>query len=131
MAESEEELKSLLMRVKVKSEKVGLKLNSQKNKIMASSPITSWQIDWGKVGTVADFIFLGSKMTGMVQLKGMKFYPPPRVMGKKIKISKWDLVKLKSFCTAKETTNKVKRQHSEWEKIIAKKTTHKELISKI
>ena len=74
---------------------------------------------------VTDFIFLGSKMTGMVQLKGMKFYPPPRVMGKKIKISKWDLVKLKSFCTAKETTNKVKRQHSEWEKILAKETTDK------
>ena len=60
MAESEEELKSLLMKVKVESEKVGLKLNIQKTKIMASRPITSWQID-GE--TVADFIFLGSKIT--------------------------------------------------------------------
>ena len=60
MAESEEELKSLLMKVKEKSEKAGLKLNIQKTKIMASGPITSWQID-GK--TVADFIFLGSKIT--------------------------------------------------------------------
>ena len=63
MAESEEELKSLLMKVKVESEKVGLKLNIQKTKIMASSPITSWQIDGETVGTVADFIFLGSKIT--------------------------------------------------------------------
>ena len=63
MAESEEELKSLLMKVKEESEKVGLKLNIQKTKIMASGPVTSWQIDGGKVGTVADFIFLGSKIT--------------------------------------------------------------------
>ena len=63
MAESEEELKSLLMRVKEESEKVGLKLNIQKTKIMASSPITSWQIDWERVETVSDFIFLGSKIT--------------------------------------------------------------------
>ena len=61
MAESEE-LKSLLMKVKVESEKVGLKLNIQKTKIMASSPITSWQIDGETVETVADFIFLGSKI---------------------------------------------------------------------
>ena len=60
MAESEEELKSPLMKVKVESEKVGLKLNIQKMKIMASSPITSWQID---EETVSDFIFLGSKIT--------------------------------------------------------------------
>ena len=60
MAESEEELKSLLMKVK-ESEKVGLKLNIQKMKIMASGPITSWQIDGKTVETVADFIFLGSK----------------------------------------------------------------------
>ena len=59
MAESEEELKSLLMKVKAKSEKVGLKLNIQKTKIMASCPITSWQIDGEIVETVADFIFLG------------------------------------------------------------------------
>ena len=63
MAESEEELKSLLMRVKEESEKVGLKLNIQKTKIMASGPITSWQIDGETVKTVADFIFLGSKIT--------------------------------------------------------------------
>ena len=61
MAESEEELKSLLMKVKEKSEKVGLKFNIQKTKIMASSPITSWQIDGETVETMADFIFLGSK----------------------------------------------------------------------
>ena len=66
MAESEEELKSLLMRVKVESEKVGLKLNIQKTKIMASSPITSWQIDGETVETVEGFIFLGSKSLQMV-----------------------------------------------------------------
>ena len=63
MAESEEELKSLLMKVKEESEKVGLKLNIQKTKIMVSSPITSWQIDGKTVETVADFIFLASKIT--------------------------------------------------------------------
>ena len=63
MAESEEELKSLLMKVKEKSEKVGLKLNIQKMKIMASSPITSWEIDGETVETVADFILGGSKIT--------------------------------------------------------------------
>ena len=63
MAESEEELKSLLMKVKVESEKVGLKLNIQKMKIMASGPMTSWQIDGETVKTVSDFIFLGSKIT--------------------------------------------------------------------
>ena len=63
MAESEEELKSLLMKVKEESEKVGLKLNIQKTKIMASSPITSWQIDGETMETVRDFIFLGSKIT--------------------------------------------------------------------
>ena len=61
--ESKEELKSLLMKVKKESEKVGLKLNIQKTKIMASGPITSWQIDGEKVETVAEFIFLGSKLT--------------------------------------------------------------------
>ena len=66
IAESEEELKSLLMKVKVESEKFGLKLNIQKMKIMASSPITSWQIDGETVETVADFIFLGSKITADV-----------------------------------------------------------------
>ena len=63
MAESEEELKSLLMKVKVESERVGLKLNFQKTKIMASSPITSWEIDGETVETVSDFIFGGSKIT--------------------------------------------------------------------
>ena len=63
MAESEEELKSLLMKVKEESEKVGLKLNIQKTKIMASSPITSWEIDGETVETVSDFIFLCSKIT--------------------------------------------------------------------
>ena len=62
MSESEEELKSLLMKVKEESEKVGLKLNIQKTKIMASGPINSWQIDGETVETVADFIFLGSKI---------------------------------------------------------------------
>ena len=63
MAESEEELKSLLMKVKVESEKVGLKLNIQKTKIMGSGPITSWQIDGKQWGRLTDFIFLGSKIT--------------------------------------------------------------------
>ena len=59
------------------------------------------------------------------------FDPPPRVMKIKTKINKWDLMKLKSFCTAKETTNKMKRQPSEWEKIFANESTDKRLISKI
>ena len=63
VAESKEKLKSLLMKVKEESEKVNLKLNIQKNKIMASGPITSWQIDGEKTETVTDFIFLGSKIT--------------------------------------------------------------------
>ena len=66
MAESEEELKSLLMKLKVESEKVGLKLNIQKTKIMASSPITSWQIDGETVETVSDFIFWAPKSLQMV-----------------------------------------------------------------
>ena len=71
MAESEEELKSLLMKVKEESEKVDLKLNIQKTKIMASGPITSWEIDGETVETVSDFIFLGSKITadGTVAMK--------------------------------------------------------------
>ena len=63
MAESEEELKSLLKKMKEESEKFGLKLNIQKTKIMSSGPITSWEIDGETVETVADFIFLGSKIT--------------------------------------------------------------------
>ena len=63
MAENEEELKNLLIRVKEESEKAGLKLNIQKTKIIASGPITSWQIEWEKVEIVTDFISLGSKIT--------------------------------------------------------------------
>ena len=70
MAESEEELKSLLMKVKEESKKVGLKLNIQKNKIMASGPITSWQIDGKTMETLTDFIFLGSKVTA-TKLRGL------------------------------------------------------------
>ena len=66
MAESEEELKSLLMKVKEESEKAGLKLNIEKTKIMAPSPITSWQTDGDTVETVANFIFLGSKILQLV-----------------------------------------------------------------
>ena len=69
MAESEEELKSLLMKVKEESEKIGLKVNTQKTKIMVPGPITSWQIDGETVETVSDFIFLGSKITAAMKLK--------------------------------------------------------------
>ena len=69
MAESEEELKSLLMKVKEESEEVGLKLNIQKTKIMASSPITSWEINGQTVEIVSDFIFLGSRITAVMKLK--------------------------------------------------------------
>ena len=69
MAESKEELKSLLMKVKEESEKVGLKLNIQKTKIMASGPITSWQIVGETVETVTNLIFLGSKITAAIKLK--------------------------------------------------------------
>ena len=72
MAESEEELKSLLMKVKVESEKVGLKLNIQKTKIMASGPITSWQIDGETVETVADFIFWGAPKSLQMVTAAMK-----------------------------------------------------------
>ena len=70
MAESKEELKSLLMKVKEESEKVGLKLNNQKTKIMASGPITSWLIDGETVETVTNFILGGSKITATMELKG-------------------------------------------------------------
>ena len=69
MAESEDELKSLLMKVKEESEKAGLKLNVQKTKIMVSGPITSWEIDGETVETVSDFIFLGSKITADDEIK--------------------------------------------------------------
>ena len=75
MAESEEELKSLLMKVKEEREKVGLKLNIQKMKIMASSPITSWQIDGERVETVSDFIFWAPKSLQMV-IVAMKLKDP-------------------------------------------------------
>ena len=80
MAESEEELKSLLMKVKEESEKVGLKLNIQKTKIMASGPITSWQIDGETVETVSDFIFLGSKITA----DGDCSHEIKRLLGRKV-----------------------------------------------
>ena len=81
MAESEEELKSLLMKVKEESEKVGLKLSIQKTKIMASGPITSWQIDGGKVETVADFIFWAPKSLQMV-IAAMKLKDAYSLKGK-------------------------------------------------
>ena len=90
MAESKEELKNLLMKLKEKSEKGGLKLNIQKTKVMASGSITSWQIDGGKMETVRDFIFLGSKMvvTGAMKLKEACFwkksYDQPRQILKSI-----------------------------------------------
>ena len=81
MAESKEELKSLLMKVKEESEKVGLKLNIQKTKIMASSPITSWQIEGETVEIVADFIFGGSKVLQMV-IAAMKLKDANSLEGK-------------------------------------------------
>ena len=72
MAESEEELKNLLMKVKEETEKVGLKLNIQKTKIMASGPITSWEIDGETVETVSDFIFWGSKITAVIAAMKLK-----------------------------------------------------------
>ena len=80
MAESEEELKSLLMKVKEESEKVGLKLNIQKTKIMASGPITSWEIDGETVETVSDFLFLGSKITA----DGDCSHEIKRLLGRKV-----------------------------------------------
>ena len=76
MVESEEERNSLLMKVKEESEKTGLKLNIQKTKIMASGPITSWQIDAETVGTVTDFIFLGSKITAGGDCSTQKMLAP-------------------------------------------------------
>ena len=75
MVESEEELKSLLMKVKEESEKIGLKLNIQKMKIMASGPINSWEIDGETVETVSDFIFLGSKITADGDCSHKKLWP--------------------------------------------------------
>ena len=82
MAESEEELKSLLMKVKVENEKVGLKLNIQKMKIMASGPITSWEIDGETVETVSDFIFLDSKKSLQMVTAAMKLKDAYSLEGK-------------------------------------------------
>ena len=94
MAESEEELKSLLMKVKVESEKVGLKLNIQKKKIMASGPITSWEIDGETVETVSDFIFLGSKITA----DGDCSHEIKRLLGRKV------MTKLHSIFKSRDIT---------------------------
>ena len=148
MAESKEELKSLLMKVKEESEKVGVKLSIQKTKIMASGPITSWQIDGETMETVTNFILLGSKIMAVGDCSheikrrlllgrkvmtnlGSVLKSRNRILEMKAKINKWDLMKLKSFCTAKETISKVKRQPSDWKKIIANEATDKGLISKI
>ena len=97
MAESEEELKSFLMKVKEESEKVGLKLNIQKTKIMASSPITSWQVDEETVETVSDFIFLGSRITEDGECSHeMKCL----LLGRKV------MTNLDSILKSKEITNK-------------------------
>ena len=82
MAESEEELKSLLMEVKGESEKVGLKLNIQKMKIMASSPITSWEIDGEAMETVSDFIFLGAPKSLQIVIAAMKLKDAYSLEGK-------------------------------------------------
>ena len=82
MAESEEELKSLLMKIKVESEKVGLKLNIQKTKMMASSPITSWEIDGETVETVSEFIFLGAPKSLQIVTEAMKLKDAYSLEGK-------------------------------------------------
>ena len=82
MADSEEELKSLLMKVKVESEKVGLKLNIQKTKIMASGPITSWQIDGETVETVSDFLFWGAPKSLQMMIAAMKLKDAYSLEGK-------------------------------------------------
>ena len=94
MAESEEELKSLLMKMKEESEKVGLKLNIQKMKIMASGPITSWQIDGETVGTVTDFIFLCSK----IRVDGDCSHEIKRLLGRKV------MTNLDSIFKSRDTT---------------------------
>ena len=97
MAESEEELKSLLMKVKVESEKVGLKLNIQKTKIMASGPITLWEIDGETMKTVSDFIFLGSKITA----DGDCSHEIKRHLRRKAFLEGWMLEKCSSFLEEK------------------------------
>ena len=93
MAESEEELKSLLMKVKEESEKVGLKLNIQKTKIMASGPITAWEIDGETVETVSDFIFLGSKITA----DGDFSYEIKTLLGRKVMTNLGSILKSKDM----------------------------------
>ena len=93
MAENEEELKSLLMKVKEESEKVGLKLNIQKMKITASSLITSWEIDGERVETVSDFVFLGSKITA----DGDCSHEIKRLLGRKAMINLDSLFKSRDY----------------------------------
>ena len=95
MAESEEELKSLLIKVKEESEKVGLKLNIQKTKIMASGPITSWQIDGETVETVSDFIFLGSKITA--DGEGSREIKRCLLLGRKVMTNLDSIFKIRDF----------------------------------
>ena len=98
MAEGEEELKSLLMKVKVESEKVGLKLNIQKTKIMASGPITSWQIDGEPMETVTDFIFLCSKITADGDCS--------HEMKRHLLLGRQTMTKLDSLLKSRDITNK-------------------------
>ena len=104
MAESEEELKGLLMKVKEDSEKVGLKLNIQKTKIVASGPITSWQIDGETVETVADFIFLGSKITADGECSHE--IKRPLLLGRKVMINLESILKSRDKQTNKQTNKK-------------------------
>ena len=103
MTESEEELKSHLMKVKEESEKVGLKLNIQKTKIMASGPITSWQIDGERVETVADFMFLGSKISEC----GDCSYEIKRrlLLGRKVMTNLDSVLKSRPYFNLHEVTN--------------------------
>ena len=96
------------------------KINSKWIKDLNVRPETTKLLEENKGKTLSD-----------INHSRFLYDPPPRVMEIKAKINKWDLIKLKSFCTTKETISKVKRQPSEWEKIIAKEATDKELISKI
>ena len=99
------------------------------------TPHTKINSKWIKDLNVRPEIIKQRKNTGRIlndiNQSKILYDPPPRVMEIKAKVSKWDLIKLKSFCTAKEMISKVKRQHSEWEKIIANETTDKRLTSKI
>ena len=108
MAESEEELKSLLMKVKKKSEKVGIKLNIQKTKIMASGPITSWQIDGETVETVVEFIIWGSKITADGDCSHE--IKRPLLLGRKAMINLDSI--LKSRATTKKVQTKVNKGQS-------------------